>query len=165
MTMGIKMQTQACVICGHSVSRLWLKDCPDYYLGMPYRVDYAECERCALVQQVAIPKDTSHFYDAYPVHKSKGKAFALFRSLLIRNVYFSPDDQSKDATLLDLGCGILWQIASEVVFQNFVGKAFGVELWHVEHDCNQLKCLTHSATNENDDSKVGSCDTMKTILV
>ena len=40
--MDTKMQTQGCVICGHSVSRLWLKDCPDYYLGTPYRVDYAE---------------------------------------------------------------------------------------------------------------------------
>lgn len=86
--MGTEMQTQSCVICGHSVSRLWLKDCPDYYLGIPYRFDYAECEHCAMVQQVAMPKDTSHFYEAYPVHKSKGKTFALFRSLLIRNVYF-----------------------------------------------------------------------------
>lgn len=139
MTVGIEMQTQSCVICGHSVSRLWLSDCPDYYLGMPYRVDYAECEHCAMVQQVAMPKDTSHFYEAYPVHKSKGKAFALFRSLLIRNVYFSPDEQSKDAALLDLGCGDGSYLES---IQGKFAKTFGFEPGEMQAKAvaDRLKC-------------------------
>lgn len=138
--MGTDMQTQGCVICGHAVSRLWLKVCPDYYLGMPYRVDYAECEHCAMVQQVAMPKDTSHFYEAYPVHKSKGKAAAaLFRSLLITNVYFSPDEQSKDAALLDLGCGDGSYLES---IQGKFAKTFGFEPGEMQAKAvaDRLKC-------------------------
>ena len=133
------MKVQGCTVCGHAVSRPWLQDCPDYYLGMPYRVDYAECQGCGMVQQLAMPQGTSHFYEAYPVHKPKGKAFALFRRLLIRNVYFAPDQQSSVATLLDLGCGDGSYLESvQGKFARMVGFELGVV--QAKAVADRLKC-------------------------
>jgi SAM-dependent methyltransferase len=99
------MRSAKCVVCGGAVTKPWLTECPDYYLGTKFRVDYAECVECGLVQQTPMPAETAHFYSEYPIHQSKGKLFALVRRLLIRNVYLEPELDASEKLLFDLGCG------------------------------------------------------------
>ena len=124
---------------------------------MPYRVDYAECESCAMVQQSPMPNDTAHFYEAYPVHKPKGKTFALFRRLLIRNVYFAPTEQNKSATLLDLGCGDGSYLES---VQGKFGRIFGFEPGASNGNAiaERLQCEVFTDTTSAQKSLAGQVD-------
>ena len=46
-----------CLSCKAPLDVPWLADCPDDYLGTPFRVTYYECPNCRLVQQAPVPAD------------------------------------------------------------------------------------------------------------
>lgn len=106
------MEKFCCLACGGSSSTQTLADCPDYYLGTPYRVDFWECADCKLVQQHPVPRDTTAFYADYPVHTKKGLLFRWFRRLLMASSYFPVRAEHAHKRLLDFGCGDGWFLES-----------------------------------------------------
>ena len=99
-----------CLCCDASRSRLFVGDCPDYYLFKPKIVSYYECADCGLVQQAPLPPDVSHYYDEYPVHGKKSAAYSWFRRTLMASVYRPPSSYGQGIRLLDFGCGDGWYL-------------------------------------------------------
>ena len=87
--------------CGGDRASTVYADCPDYYLGMLFRVDYVKCDRCGLVQQSPVPADTSVFYEAYPVHGEKSPFHDLSRRLIMAASYADASEFPEGAVVLD----------------------------------------------------------------
>ena len=102
---ALSIEGFSCMLCGATEARLWLFDCPDYYLQKGARVDYVECTDCSLVQQHPLPADVSALYADYPIHASRSAIQRLARRIFQRQVYFRPEAGSQNQTLLDYGCG------------------------------------------------------------
>ncbi len=94
-----------CLVCGGSECRLRYRQCTDYFLGLGYPVDYAECLGCGLVQQFPVPADVSPFYADYPVHVRRTRLQELARKWLQCEVYYKPEGETSGKVLLDYGCG------------------------------------------------------------
>ena len=99
-----------CAVCRSGISKPFLPQCRDLYLGKPFVVDYFECASCGLVQQHPMPEDVSAFYEAYPVHKARSGAYSWIRRLLLSGVYVAPRKWPRGAKLLDFGCGDGWYL-------------------------------------------------------
>jgi SAM-dependent methyltransferase len=82
-----------------------LLDCPDYYMQMQVRVSYYRCSACGLVQQSPVPKDTSAWYGAYPVHQRKNAMYDVLRGMLMSGCYYDTSRLAPGCRLLDFGCG------------------------------------------------------------
>ena len=98
------------MVCGQHAASPFLMDCADLYLGKRQRVDYYRCGACALVQQHPVPADVSAFYDAYPIHATKSRAYSWVRRQLLSGVYLPPQHWPAGAQLLDFGCGDGWYL-------------------------------------------------------
>lgn len=101
----------SCIVCRHQQATLFLARCTDLYLFKPFEVDYYQCDGCQLVQQHPLPRDVSRFYDDYPVHEAKTKAYSWFRRRLMSGVYLPPNQWRGDSKVLDFGCGDGWYLA------------------------------------------------------
>jgi SAM-dependent methyltransferase len=113
-----------CLSCKASLGAPWLTDCPDEYLGTPFRVTYYECPNCKLVQQSPVPADIAPFYPQYPQHKPRSGLLELARRTVLRSPYFQPPLAARDWTLLDYGCGDGSYLAQ---WRNRVGRLLGFE--------------------------------------
>jgi len=114
-----------CIVCEHKVDSVWLTRCRDLYLHAPHIVDYGQCSKCRLIQQVPIPGDTQSFYPInYPMHHSRGSLVFLARKLMIRGIYYKPDYKDKGCVLMDFGCGDGSYLQS---IRNRVGRRLGFE--------------------------------------
>ena len=102
----------SCMNCGGDRASTVYADCPDYYLGTPFRVDYVKCDRCGLVQQSPVPADTSVFYEAYPVHGEKSPFHDLSRRLIMAASYADASEFPEGAVVPDYGCGDGWYLES-----------------------------------------------------
>jgi len=98
--------------CGGDRSNTVYADCPDCYLGTPFRVDYVKCDRCGLVQQSPVPAGTSVFYEDYPVHGEKSPFHDLSRRLIMAASYADASEFPEGAVVLDYGCGDGWYLES-----------------------------------------------------
>jgi 2-polyprenyl-3-methyl-5-hydroxy-6-metoxy-1,4-benzoquinol methylase len=107
----------------------------DLYLGKPFLVDYYQCGRCGLVQQHPLPADVSNFYDAYPIHEAKAKAYSWFRRRLMSGVYLPPTQWPAGARLLDFGCGDGWYLEW--------CKEFGLDAMGFEYSADHARALNH----------------------
>jgi SAM-dependent methyltransferase len=94
-----------CLICHGDDSELVYQDCPDYYLGTPFKADYVRCRACGLLQQSPIPPDVSAFYHAYPVHAPKSRLYAALRWLVMSSIYYDARRHPAGTAILDYGCG------------------------------------------------------------
>lgn len=94
-----------CLICRGGEGELVHERCPDYYLGTAFKVDYARCRACGLLQQSPVPKDVSPFYHAYPVHARKSRLYAALRWLVMSPLYYDARRHAAGSALLDYGCG------------------------------------------------------------
>lgn len=101
-----------CLNCGGVTCVSVHTDCRDLYLGTDFRVSYVRCDDCGLVQQSPAPLDTSAFYDAYPVHSRKSRAFEVVRRALMSAPYFDASSMPDGSVLLDFGCGDGWYLGS-----------------------------------------------------
>lgn len=104
--------TFSCIQCKCSTATPIFSECKDYYLQKPYRVNYSRCGDCGLMQQVPMPIDVASFYDAYPIHQQKSKAYQLMRRWIMGACYFDTrkflGERRGPALLLDFGCGDGW---------------------------------------------------------
>lgn len=122
-----------CVLCSAADGELFLANCADLYLAKAQRVDLHRCMRCGLVQQHPIPKDISSFYDAYPVHVAKSKAYSWFRRRLLSGAYRPPKQWPRGCRLLDFGCGDGWYLDW--------CRGEGLNVVGFEHDPTHAKAL------------------------
>jgi len=99
-----------CMLCGASQSTPVITGCKDLYLCKPYVADYHRCVKCGLVQQHPLPADVAPFYEAYPVHEKRSRAYSHFRRTLLSGVYLDPAKWPKNTVLLDFGCGDGWYL-------------------------------------------------------
>lgn len=106
------MEKFCCLACRGGQGSPVMTDCPDYYLGTPYRVDFWKCSACELVQQHPVPADTTAFYADYPIHAKKSPVFRLFRRMLMAGSYYPAKAASQPRRLLDFGCGDGWFLES-----------------------------------------------------
>lgn len=113
-----------CLLCKAPLDVPWLADCPDEYLGTPFRVTYYECPSCKLVQQAPVPTEIAPFYPQYPQHKPRSRLLELARQTVLRSPYFQPPFAARDWTLLDYGCGDGSYLAQ---WRNRVGRLLGFE--------------------------------------
>ena len=98
------------MLCGASHSTTVIAGCKDLYLCKPYVADYHRCLNCGLVQQHPLPADVASFYEAYPVHEKRSRAYSRFRRMLLSGVYLNPTKWPKRSELLDFGCGDGWYL-------------------------------------------------------
>ena len=94
-----------CLVCHGGDSELVYQDCPDYYLGTPFRADYVRCRACGLLQQSPVPRDVSAFYHAYPVHAPKSRLYTVLRWLVMSSIYYDARRHAAGTAILDYGCG------------------------------------------------------------
>ena len=94
-----------CLLCRGGEAAPVHRDCPDYYLGTPFRVDYVRCRACGLLQQHPVPADVSAFYRAYPVHAPKSPLYATLRGIVMAPMYYDASAHPAGTALLDYGCG------------------------------------------------------------
>lgn len=99
-----------CMLCGASDSTSVVEGCRDLYLSKPYIVDYRRCMDCGLVQQHPLPADVAPFYEAYPVHEKRSRAYSQLRRSLLSSVYLNPAKWPRNTVLLDFGCGDGWYL-------------------------------------------------------
>lgn len=99
-----------CMCCGNHRSKVFLADCPDFYLHKSFIVSYYRCIDCGLVQQHPVPADVSSYYDDYPVHQTRSAVYSWFRRALMSSVYLSPRRWKKGSRILDFGCGDGWYV-------------------------------------------------------
>lgn len=74
----------------------------------PGQFDYHLCHSCGLIQLHPIPSDMSPYYETYQVHQRKSRLHDLFRSWLMRGIYYDPTKQDTPHRILDFGCGDGW---------------------------------------------------------
>ena len=74
----------------------------------PGQFDYHLCHSCGLIQLHPIPSDMSPYYETYQVHQRKSRLHELFRTWLMRGVYYTPRMQDAPLRILDFGCGDGW---------------------------------------------------------
>lgn len=101
-----------CMVCQSHDADVVYKDCKDYYLGVPHRVDYHKCRSCGLVQQSPLPGDTAAFYLEYPIHTKKSRWSTILRRALMDGSYYPATRTEVTRKLLDIGCGDGWFLES-----------------------------------------------------
>ncbi len=151
-------RSTCCLACGQAVTRAWLDNCRDLFLGTPYVVSYGECPACGLIQQVPLPVDTAPFYpQSYPMHASRGKFLPAVRSLLMRGVYYEPRDDQQYDVLFDFGSGDGSYLQS---VRHRFGRTIGFE--YSRHQAvrlaDALKCPVYSDIAEASEELAGQVD-------
>ena len=121
---GMSVEHFKCLCCTSGDAAPFLTGVPDCYLATGFRMDYAKCEHCGLVQQHPLPADVGPFYAAYPVHASKSWLHEFTRRIVLRPVYFDLNRLTRDMQLLDYGCGDGWFLDHA---RSRVAKAVGYE--------------------------------------
>ncbi len=94
-----------CLACAGSEAQLVFADCPDYYQGKPFRVDYHRCRACDLLQQHPLPKDVGAMYEDYPIHERKSRLYDALRWLVMGGLYYDARAHPPGTRLVDYGCG------------------------------------------------------------
>jgi SAM-dependent methyltransferase len=97
-----------CLCCEAEKAEPLMLQCEDYYMRKPGRFDYYRCIECGLIQLHPIPSDMTPYYETYQVHQRKSRLHELFRSWLMRGVYYAPVTQAAKMRILDFGCGDGW---------------------------------------------------------
>ena len=132
-----------CLNCRSNRSRVLYADCPDYYLGNPFLVDYVACEDCGLVQQFPVPQDVTPFYDEYPLHEARSELLDRARRLLMRPVYHDTSADVAGSAILDYGCGDGAYLRS-LEGKGFELLGFELEAHHAENLSNRLDIPIYS---------------------
>ena len=140
-----------CKICDNT-SNVELKDRPDFEFGITYKLDYYKCgnKECGHVFSSPNPdiSTISSFYKEYTTHdspKNRNLIEKIIYSIRKISVIKFTNDFSKDATILDYGCGNGYYsfLLSELSFNNILAFDF---------DENTRKPFEHSSikfiTNE-----------------
>ena len=109
-------------------------ECPDYYLGRPFVVDYAACEDCGLIQQTPLPQDVLPFYEEYPIHEARFGLLDRVGRLLMHQVYHDTSADPAGSSILDYGCG------NGAYLESLKGKGF--ELSGFELDAVHAESLS-----------------------
>jgi 2-polyprenyl-3-methyl-5-hydroxy-6-metoxy-1,4-benzoquinol methylase len=109
-------------------------ECPDYYLGKPFVVDYVACVDCGLIQQTPLPQDILPFYEEYPVHEARSGLLDRASRLLMHQVYHNTSADPAGSAILDYGCG------SGAYLDSLKGKGF--ELSGYELDALHAESLS-----------------------
>jgi SAM-dependent methyltransferase len=94
-----------CLACASSEAELVYADCPDYYQGKPFRVDYHRCRACALLQQHPLPTDVGAMYEDYPIHEKKSRLYDALRWLVMGGLYYDARRHPPGTRIVDYGCG------------------------------------------------------------
>jgi SAM-dependent methyltransferase len=123
-----------CIVCAGAEADLVFADCPDYYQGKPFRVDYHRCRRCALLQQHPLPKDVAAFYEHYPIHAKKSALYDALRWLVMGGLYYDARAHPAGTRIVDYGCG------DGGYLQTLGGK--GYEVTGFETEVGQAERLT-----------------------
>jgi SAM-dependent methyltransferase len=123
----------SCLACAGSEATLVLADCPDYYQGKPFRVDYHRCRSCDLLQQHPLPKDLAAMYEDYPIHTRKSRLYDWLRWLVMGGLYYDASPHPPGTRIVDYGCG------DGSYLGTLVGK--GYELTGFETDAGQAERL------------------------
>ncbi len=145
--------------CSGTGADVLYRDCQDYYLDMPQRVDYWRCRSCDLVQQSPLPQDTSAFYREYPIHtKKKGWADAL-RRLLMGRSYYPARRSGTTRRLLDLGCGDGWFLES-CKDKNYELQGFEIDPVHAGNVSRSIGVPVESDIGRLKADQAGSFDTV-----
>jgi SAM-dependent methyltransferase len=97
--------TFRCLACASADATLVFADCPDYYQGKPFRVDYHRCRACSLLQQHPLPKDVAAFYEDYPIHEKKSRLYDALRWLVMGGLYYDARAHPPGTRIVDYGCG------------------------------------------------------------
>lgn len=150
-----------CMICsGHDADTVY-QDCQDYYLGMPHRVDYWKCRSCGMVQQSPLPRDTSIFYQAYPIHTKKNPWSAALRRLLMGGSYYSAKRTKTTRKLLDIGCGDGWFLES------CKGKNYELQGFELDavHAANVSRLISIPVTSDLDMLKKNQADSFDIVTM
>jgi len=129
--------------CRSNRSRMLYADCPDYYLGKPFRVDYVACEDCGLIQQSPVPQDVMPFYGEYPLHEAQSGLLDRARRLLMREVYHDASTDMAGSVILDYGCGNGAYLKS-LKDKGFELVGFELEAHHAENLSNRLDIPIYS---------------------
>jgi SAM-dependent methyltransferase len=123
-----------CLACAGPDATLVFADCPDYYQGKPFRVDYHRCRSCSLLQQHPLPGDVAAFYEDYPIHAKKSRLYDALRWLVMGGVYYDARAHPPGTRIVDYGCG------DGSYLGTLRGK--GYELAGYEGDSGQAERLT-----------------------
>jgi SAM-dependent methyltransferase len=94
-----------CLACAAAEAELVYADCPDYYQGKPFRVDYHRCRACALLQQHPLPTDVGAMYEDYPIHEKKSRFYDALRWLVMGGLYYDARRHLPGTRIVDYGCG------------------------------------------------------------
>jgi SAM-dependent methyltransferase len=123
-----------CLVCAGAEAQLVYAECPDYYQGKPFRVDYHRCRACDLLQQHPLPRDLAAMYEDYPIHVRKSRLYDALRWLVMGRLYYDARSHPPGTRIVDYGCG------DGSYLGTLVGKGF--DLIGYETDERQAKRLS-----------------------